>query len=136
VTAIYNDQRRIGRSWELSGSNSPEPTLVLNEKPVEKHGSGVTYRLRLGAHCLYHAKSCLGEFYRKMKWRLGAAEAVTATAHKLARIAYHLLSTRESYSESVLAKCDQQTNTRAERRVRQQAAKLRFQLTPMPEPEL
>jgi hypothetical protein len=84
VTAIYNDQRRIGRSWELSGSNSPEPTLVLNEKPVEKHGSGVTYRLRLGAHCLYHAKSCLGEFYRKMKWRLSA---VTATAHKLARIA-------------------------------------------------
>jgi len=46
--------------------------------------------LRLGAHCLYHAKNCLGEFYRKMKWRLGA---VTATAHKLARIVYHLLST-------------------------------------------
>jgi hypothetical protein len=66
------------------GSGSPQPTLVLNEKPVEKHGSGVTYRLRLGAHCLYHAKSCLGEFYRKMKWRLSA---VTATAHKLARIA-------------------------------------------------
>jgi hypothetical protein len=48
-----------------------------------------------------------GEFYRKMKWRLGAPELVTATAHKLARIVYHLLSTREPYSESVLAKCDQ-----------------------------
>jgi transposase len=42
-----------------------------------------------------------------MKWRLGAPELVTATAHKLARIVYHLLSTREPYSESVLAKCDQ-----------------------------
>jgi hypothetical protein len=47
--------------------------------------------LRLGAHCLYHAQNYLGEFYRKMKWRLGAPEAVTATAHKLARIVYHML---------------------------------------------
>jgi hypothetical protein len=62
--------------------------------------------LRLGAHCLYHAKNYLGEFYRKMKWRPGAPEAVTATAHKLARIIYHMLSTGEPYSESVLARCD------------------------------
>jgi hypothetical protein len=26
------------------GSYSPRPTLVLDEKPVEKHGSEVTYR--------------------------------------------------------------------------------------------
>jgi hypothetical protein len=69
--------------------------------------------LRLGAHCLYHAQNYLGEFYRKMKWRLDAPEAVTATAHKLARIVYHLLSTREPYSESVFVRCDQQTNARA-----------------------
>ena len=82
--------------------------------------------LRLGAHCLYHAKNYLGEFYRKMKRRLGAPEAITATAHKLARIVYHLLSTKEPYSESVLARCDQQTNMRAERRLRKQAANLGF----------
>jgi transposase len=39
--------------------------------------------LRLGAHCLYHAQNYLGDFYRKMKWRLGAPEAITATAHDL-----------------------------------------------------
>jgi hypothetical protein len=89
--------------------------------------------LRLGAHCLYHAKNYLGEFYRKMKWRLGAPEAVTATAHKLARIVYHLLSTKQPYSESVLAKCDQQTNVRAEMRLRKQAANFGYTLTPIPE---
>lgn len=51
--------------------------------------------LRLGAHCLYRAKNYLGEFHRRMKWRLGGPEAVTATAHKLARIVYHLLSTKQ-----------------------------------------
>lgn len=73
-----------------------------------------------------------------MKWRLGASEAVTATAHKLARIVYHMLSTREPYSEAVLAKCDPQAHLRAEARLRAQAAKLGFQLAPMPqtEPEL
>jgi transposase len=89
--------------------------------------------LRLGAHCLYHAKNYLGEFYRKMKWRLGAPEAITATAHKLARIVYHLLSTKQPYSESVLAKCDQQTNVRAEMRLRKQAANFGYTLTPIPE---
>jgi hypothetical protein len=46
----------------------------------------VAITLRLGAHCLYHAKNYFGDFYRKMKWRLGAPEAVTAAAHKLARM--------------------------------------------------
>ena len=42
--------------------------------------------LRMGAHCLYRAKDYLGEFHRRMKWRLGKPEAVTTNAHKLARI--------------------------------------------------
>jgi len=86
-----------------------------------------------GHNCLYRAKNYLGEFHRRMKWRLGAPEAVTATAHKLARIVYHLLSTKEPYSERVLIKCDRQANNRAEMRLRRQAANLGFQLTPAPE---
>ena len=68
-----------------------------------------------------------------MKWRLGAPEAVTATAHKLARIVYHLLTTKEPYSENVLIKPDRQANNRAEMRLRRQAANLGFQLMPAPE---
>jgi len=89
--------------------------------------------LRLGAHCLCRARNYLGEFHRKMKWRLAAPAAVTATAHKLARIAYHMLSTKDPYSESVLVQCDRQASTRAEIRLRRQAANLGFQLTPVSE---
>jgi transposase len=91
--------------------------------------------LRLGAQCLYHAKNYLGEYYRKMKWRLGAPQAITAAAHKLARIVFHMLSTKEPYDESMLAKCDQQAGMRAELRLRAQAAKLGFNLTPAAEPQ-
>ncbi len=89
--------------------------------------------LRLGAQCLYHAQNYLGDFYRKMKWRLGAPAAVTATAHKLARILYHMLSTRQPYSDEVFARCDQQADIRAEKRLRKQAAELGFQLAPIAE---
>lgn len=89
--------------------------------------------LRLGAHSLYRAKNYLGQFHRRMKWRLGGPEAVTATAHKLARIVYHMLSTKEPYSEQVLATYDRLANKRAEIRLRTQAANLGYQLTPISE---
>lgn len=105
-------------------------TLSTHSRKVKNRAA---IALRLEAHCLYRAKNYLGEFHRKMKWRLGAPEAVAATAHKLARIMYHLLSTKEPYSESVLIKCDRRANNRAEVRLRRQAAKVGFQLTRPPE---
>ena len=54
---------------------------------------------------------------------------VTATAHKLARVVYHVLSTREAYNESIFIQFDQVAAERAEARLRNQAAKLGFQIT-------
>jgi hypothetical protein len=57
----------------------------------------------------------------------------TATAHKLARIVYHMLSTKDPYSEEVLIACDHLANKRAEMRLRRQAAKFGYHLTPISE---
>src|SRR5262249_10927148 len=43
---------------------------------------------RLAAHGLHRSQGALGAFLRRMKGRLGTASALTATAHKLARIVY------------------------------------------------
>ena len=43
---------------------------------------------RLAAQSLHHSHSALGDFYRRMRARLGAPKAITATAHKLARLLY------------------------------------------------
>ena len=43
--------------------------------PLHSHAQGEeqsSHRIATGAHCLYHAQNYLGDFYRKMKWRLGA----------------------------------------------------------------
>lgn len=46
---------------------------------------------RMAAQSLQGSQSALGEFY-SMQARLGAPKAITATAHKLAHIIYHMLT--------------------------------------------
>lgn len=53
--------------------------------------------LRMGAQSLHHAKNELGDYYRRMRMKLGGAGAVVATAHKLARILYGVLKSGKSY---------------------------------------
>jgi transposase len=55
--------------------------------------------LRMAAFTLYRAKSALGAYYRKMRARLGAPKAITATAHKLARILYTMIREKKSFVE-------------------------------------
>jgi len=62
--------------------------------------SRVATALRMGAQSLHHAKDYLGEFFRRITRKLGRPQAITATAHKLARIVYHLLGTKEAYRVS------------------------------------
>ena len=59
--------------------------------------------LRMAAQSLHHSKSALGDFYRRMRAKLGAPKAITAAAHKLARILFHLISTRQEFDDSKFA---------------------------------
>jgi transposase len=45
---------------------------------------------RLAARSVHHAQSALGAFFRRLRSRLGTPKAITATAHKLARLVYSL----------------------------------------------
>src|ERR1700733_3618852 len=88
--------------------------------------------LRMGANSLCRAKGYFGEFFRRMRARLGTAQAITATAHKIARILYHVLLTKKPYVETIFHNCDEQAHQRAEIRPRKQAARLGSQLLPIP----
>ena len=83
-----------------------------------------------GTRSLYHAKDYMGEFFRRICRKLGRPQAITATAHKLARIAFHLLSTGEPYNESVFHRCEEEALKRAEMRLRKQATHLEFRINP------
>jgi len=86
---------------------------------------------RMAANALFKSQSWLGAFFRRMRAKLGAPKAITAAAHKLARIVYRLLTTREPYDETVFAKQEKLTRIRAEARLRTQAKALGFQVLPI-----
>jgi transposase len=117
-------------SWlGLCPDNDVSGGKILSVR-TRKVNSRAALAFRMAANALFKSKSWLGEFFRRLRARLGAPKAITAAAHKLARIVYHLLTTRQPYDETVFATQDKATLARAEARVRAQAKELGFQLVP------
>ena len=102
----------------------------------ENSNSRLAAALRLAAQTLHKSHSYLGAYYRRMRARLGAPQAITAAAHKLARIVYHLITTRTAYDESIFALEEQKLALRNQHRLHKQARALGFQLVPLPQPEV
>ena len=57
------------------------------------------HAFRLAAQSVGRSHTALGAFYRRIQSRLGAPKAVTATAHKLARMFYLLWTSGASYCD-------------------------------------
>jgi transposase len=57
----------------------------------------VAVALRVSAQSLLRSQTALGAYYRRMRTRLGAPKAITATAHKLAILVYRMLKHGEDY---------------------------------------
>lgn len=90
--------------------------------------SRVAEALRLAAQSLWHAQNYFGDLYRRWKARLGSPKAITAMAHKLARILWHLLKFKEPFNPEVFAKEEQKMKTKKLARLQNLAASLNYRL--------
>lgn len=118
-------------SWlGLCPHNAISGGQVLSSKTRKVNNRAAT-AFRLAAQSLHHSHSYLGEYYRRMRAKLGAPKAIIAAAHKLARIAYHLLTTGQPYEESVFAVLETKSKQRAQARLEAQARALGFRITAM-----
>jgi transposase len=87
--------------------------------------------LRMAAQSLHHSKSALGDFYRRMRAKLGAPKAITATAHKLARIIFHLVTTSQEFDNNKFAANQLRYQKRQEAKLRAKAKSMGFELIPL-----
>ena len=118
-------------SWlGLCPDNDKSGGKILSVR-TRKVNSRAALAFRLAANSLHNSKSWLGNYFRRMRAKLGAPKAITAAAHKLARIVYHLLTTRQPYDESIYAKYQEQSRARATAKLKAQATSLGFQLIPI-----
>lgn len=82
--------------------------------------------LRLAAWALIRSHSYLGAYLRRQRSRLGAPKAITATAHKLARIIYNLMRFGVAYARREEAAYAEQVRARLEKQLHRRAKELGF----------
>jgi transposase len=115
-------------SWlGLCPDNRVSGGKVLSVKTRKVKNRAAT-ALRMAAQSLYRSQSFLGHYFRRMRAKLGAPKAITATAHKLARIVYHMVTTRHAYDDTICAHNEVQNRQRLEARLRKQARELGLQV--------
>lgn len=84
--------------------------------------------LRMAASTLYRNQTALGAYLRRLKSRLGPAKAITATAHKIAKIIYNMLRFGVAYKEAGQDYYEQQYRDRVVRNLKRKAEELGFSL--------
>jgi len=84
--------------------------------------------LRLAARSLYQSKSALGAFFRRLKARLGTPKAITASAHKLARLIYRMLRFGTEYVDQGQDYYEQRYRARVVSTLTRRAAALGYTL--------
>lgn len=74
---------------------------IISSKMMKKKNKGGQY-LRQAASCLSTNKTPIGDYYRRMRVRLGGRGAALATAHKLARVIYIMLLKKSEYNPGMM----------------------------------
>lgn len=99
-------------SWlGLNPDNRITGGKVLSDK-TRKVKCRLAGAFRLAAFGLQHSETQMGHLLRRMKARLGKAEGITATAHKLARVVYGMIKAQKSYDEKEAFKPNPQATAR------------------------
>jgi transposase len=105
---------------------------ISGGKVLSSHTRRVVNRvsdaLRMAAVALERSQSALGAFYRRMKGRMGAAEAITATAHRLARLIYRLIKHGELYVRQGMEDYEKKYQERKLHALRKNAMSMGFDL--------
>ena len=119
-------------SWlGLSPDNKVTGGKIISSR-TKASANRAAAALRMATYPLHRSDSALGAFLRRKKAQLGAPKAITATAHKLARIIYSMLRYGQQYVDAGAEYYEAQYRHRALHAAKRRAAQLGYQLIPMP----
>ena len=104
---------------------------VLSAK-TKRSVNRVRQALKMAAMSVSHSDSALGAFYRRLCSRMDKPRANTATAHKLARMVYFMLTRGEAFVDDGQNRYEEQQRERSIAALKRRATALGFQLNPTP----
>jgi transposase len=115
-------------SWlGLCPGNKISGGKVLSSR-TKPSANKAAHALRLAANVLYRSKTALGAYFRRMRARLGAPKAITAAAHKLARILYNMIKNRQSFMEAGQDEYERQYKERVMANLMKRASEMGYEL--------
>ena len=88
--------------------------------------------LRIAATTLLRSQTYLGAQYRRLRTKLGAPKAITAMAHRLARLVYRMLKYGQQYLDKGAAYYEQRNRHQQIQFLRKKAAQLGLQVISSP----
>ena len=114
TAAAFCSWLRLCPDPKISGG----PVLSYRTRPTKNRAARA---LGMGAQSLHHGQSFLGDYFRRLKARMGTPKAMTASAHKLARIVYHMITKQQESDRTVFQDLEQRTQNRKRAKLHAQA---------------
>lgn len=125
--SAWRSERAFG-SWLGLAPNLRKSGGRILRSATRPNAQRAATALRLAARSLSRSKSALGAFYRRLRARIGAPKAITATAYKIAKLFYRMLKTKSPYQDLGQAAYDERFRLRRLRSLNRMAAELGFRL--------
>src|SRR4029077_14790589 len=108
-------------NWKKTGGK-------VQSSKTRKGKNRAASALLLAAWSLVRSHSYLGAYLRRQRARLGAPKAITATAHKLARILYNLMRHGIAYMRQEETAYAEQVRERLEKQLHRRARELGYEV--------
>jgi transposase len=121
-------------AWLGLAPNNKSSAGKIKSRRTQKNSNRASTAFRLAAQAVGRTQTSLGAFYRRIKAKHGAPVAITATAHKIARIVYHMVKNRMPYVDTDIDVYLEHQRKRSLRSLQRLAKKLNVQLVSDPEP--
>jgi transposase len=121
-------------SWLALCPGTHRSNKTEKKRGVRKGKNRVAIALRMAAQALGRTNSPLALFYRRIKSRIGGLGAITATAHKLARLVYRMLKYGRDYVKQSMQEYEAKMKANLERSLRRKAAALGYDLVAQAQP--
>jgi len=151
IKSVFDDQPPSSPPTKKRGRSKNEPAFDLHRcllritlaphnaitggkllhSRTQKSTNRAAQAFRMAAQSAGHSHSALGAFYRRIRAKHGGPKAITATAHKIARIYYHMLKHKQEYNDPGQDYYEQKYRERVIKNLERRAKDLGLQLVPI-----
>ena len=123
----FQSSKQFAAWLRLCPGNQISGGKILNSRTLPS-SNRLRTALKMSACTIQRSKTALGAFYRKIRARAGTAKAIVATAHKLAKYIYAMVTKGEEYVLKTLQEYEDQYKDKVRKSLEKKAEGLGLKL--------